>query len=382
MPPEPFSLFLSAERAEGLGAWRSAQADVVSLHLPVDEAGFYPAAFDRMLREARSADECLRSLVQDTERIASFVREQFSPAGRRGLCVFSCANRGLFEAFSLPEPFKMSLTVSDRPRMLPLEAVHGRYRRFLVLLAGEKRARLLEMHLGEAVELEAPEGDMLGAELPALAARTASLMQARKADRLVVGAAAESLPALAQSLPSPLQDSLILEPLLGPDRPIEAVAERVRHNERAALKVRESVLVQRFLDEMKAGDAVAGLETVAAAVQQGCVKRLLVRDGWTKMGRCCPTCRRLSVDHRSCPWCFRATEAVLDLVAELVDRAVTNGVEVFRVVHDPRFDGIGRIGAELAATAMKRPEVPTSRALRARFALKEGWTSPLRSRTA
>ncbi len=41
------SLFLSADRADALSAWRSREANVANLRLPVDAAGAYPAALDR-----------------------------------------------------------------------------------------------------------------------------------------------------------------------------------------------------------------------------------------------------------------------------------------------------------------------------------------------
>jgi len=353
---------------------------VVSLHLAIDAAGSYPGALDRLLRDSLAADPLLRGAVKDVERIAAFVREQFSPSGRRGLCVVSCAKRGLFEAFALPEPLKTSLTIADRPAVRPLESLAARYRRFLALLVDAHRARFVEIHFGEAIEVESHEGDFLGAGLAALAEHAAGLALSRRADRLVLGATEPALAALVATLPHVLQETLILEPLLGPDRPLEAVADRVRHNENEALKVRETVLVRRFLDEIKLGGAVAGLEAVAAALQQGCVKRILVREGWAKMGRCCPACHRLSLDHRSCAWCFRQTSHVLDVVAELVDRAVEAGVEVTPVSHHQDFDSVGRIGAELATPATRRPEVPTARALRGRFALKNGRASPLRPR--
>jgi hypothetical protein len=72
---------------------------------------------------------------------------------------------------------------------------------------------------------------------------------------------------------------------------------------------------------------------------------------------------------------------VLDLVAELCDQAVAAGVDVFRVARDPRFDGIGRIGAELSVPAHRAP-APAPRALRGLFALKDGRASPLRPRFA
>lgn len=372
MSSTPPSLFLSAERADALSAWRSPEANVATLRLPVDAAGAYPAALDRLLREAPSTDPGLKALPVDLDRIVRFVRGEFVPGARRGLCVVSCVKYGLFEAFALPEPLSASLASSARAELAALDSVRREYRRFLVLLADSRRARFVEIHLGESCELADVPIDLSAGGLAALAARADDLRRARRTDRFVLGAPHALQGALEPLLSAELRDGLIVEPLLGPDRPAAAVTERVAHNEREARKVRESVLVQRFLDDLRDGGAVAGLEAAAAALQQGCARLLLIQDGYVKMGRCCPACGRLSVDHRSCPYCFRATVPVMDVVAELADRAVAAGVEVFRVDADARFDAAGRIGVCLAAPKppSKHAEVPTARALRGLFAQK------------
>src|SRR5579885_2470242 len=115
MTTESPSLFLSAERAEALAAWRTSDANVVSLHLPIDAAGAYPATLDRLVRESVQADPLLKGLSRDVELIARFVRGRFAPGGRRGLCVFSCSKYGVFDAFAAPEPFNASLAAAERP---------------------------------------------------------------------------------------------------------------------------------------------------------------------------------------------------------------------------------------------------------------------------
>ena len=378
MSSTPPSLFLSAERADALSAWRSPEANVATLRLPVDEAGAYPSMLERLLREAPAADAALKPLTLDLDRIARFVRSEFVPGARRGLCVVSCAKYGVFETFASPEPLTASLTASARAELSSLTSLQRDYKRFLVLMLDARRARFVEVHLGESWEI-ADIPVELGVEgLAGLAARAEDLRRSRRTDRFVLGAPAELAAALEPLMPPELRDGLILEPVLGPDRPAAAVTERVAHNEREARKVRETVLVQRFLDELRDGGAVAGLDASAAALQQGCVKLLLVQDGYVKMGRCCPACGRLSVDHRSCPWCFRATSPVMDLVGELADRAAAAGVEVFRVGAEARFDAAGRIGVCLATPKgpAKKAEVPTARALRGLFAQKRATLRP------
>lgn len=378
MPPT--SLFLSAARIETLAAFRTPEPDALTLHLAVDGVGLYPSVFHRLAADARR-DPRMKLLGRDLDHIESFITSEFVPGPHRMAAVYSCAKLGLFETFALPQPFKSTLAAGDKLDMRPLAALAGQYNRFVALLLGPDKARFIEMHMGEAIELTEMRGDFDSVDcLGAVASRAATLARERRFDRLILGAPAALEAALIPLLDPALQKDLILEPILGPDRPIEAVLERVVHNERQARSVRESVLVHRLLDEARKDGAVIGLEAVAASVQQGCVSRVLVRDGYAKMGRACPKCGHLSVANRSCPWCFCATDVVMDLVCELSAKALGTGCEVFRIMHDTRFDGVCRIGAELKVP-MAKPAVPSaSRALRGRFATKDGRPSPLRPR--
>jgi hypothetical protein len=364
-------LFLPNERLDALSATRSREADVLSLYLPIDPAGAYPHALERLIREASATSPALRELRGDLDLLIQFVRDRFVPGSRRGLCAFSSARKGLFEAFALPSSFTPFLSAGVRPQVSALVAASAQYRRFLVLLVNGSRARLVEIHGGEWQELESWDGVFSQDALVRMAQRAEVWRRGRGADLFILGALPAMQSRLEPLLSAELRAGLIVEPLLTPDRPIEAVVERVAHNERGARRVRESVLIERFLSELSLGSAVSGLAASLAALQRGGARLLLVREGYAKMGRCCPTCGRLSVDHRSCPWCFRTTEPITDLVAELSERASAAGIEVFRVGDDARFDAAGRIGVCVGAAAESpRREIPEARALRVLFATK------------
>ena len=378
MSPTP--LFLSAARIEALAAFRSLEPDAVTLHLAVDGGGMYPSTFHQLASDARR-DPRMKTLGRDIDRIEAFIKSEFVPGPHRLAAVYSCAKRGLFETFALPQPFKSSLTVAETLDLRPLTALAGQYNRFMALLLGPDKARFVELHMGQAVELEAMSGDFDGLDgLGAVAQHAATLSRERRFDRLILGAPDAISSAFLPLLAPALQKDVILEPVLGPERPVEAVLERVLHNERQARSVRESVLVHRLVDAARQGSALIGLDAVAAAIQEGKASRVLVRDGYTKMGRACPKCGHLSVANRSCPWCFCATDMVLDLVSELGNKALDAGCELYRIMHDARFDGVCRIGAELKVAVSKPAAPPTSRALRGHFAMKDGKPSPLRPR--
>ncbi|MBI3288601.1 MAG: hypothetical protein HYZ74_03680 [Elusimicrobia bacterium] len=360
----PTDLYLSAARIEALTAFRSPQPDVLSLHLPVDSAGLYPSILQQITADARRAPE-FKAFGRDLEKIERFVASDLVPGPHRFTAVYSCTKRGLFEAIVLPQAFKGTLSAGATLNLRPLSALDGQYQRFGVLLVSASSARLLEIHMGQAVELHALPGDFGDAwGLASVAAYVSAAARKRRFDRLVLGTSAQLESILAPLLDAPLQKMLISEPMLGPSDSLETVLARIAHNERQAHRVRESVLVHRLLRKASSGGAAVGLGSVAAAVQKRRASRVLVRDGYARMGRCCPRCGHLSVDHRSCPWCFCATEAVLDLVGELVDKALGAGCEVFRITHDPRFDSVCRIAAELnapLADEAPRPRAPVSR---------------------
>lgn len=378
MPPAP--LFLSAARIEALAAFRSLEPDAVTLHLAVDGGGLYPSTLHKLAADARR-DPRMRLLGRDLDRVEKYITAEFVPGPHRMAAVYSCAKRGLFEAFALPQPFKSALSAGETLDLRPLAALEGQYNRFMALLLGPAKARFIELHMGLAHELASMEGEFDTTDgLGAVASRLATLARERRYDRLILGAPAALESALVPLLDPALQKELILEPVLEPDRPVDAVLERVLHNERQARSVRESVLVHRLLDESRRGAAVTGLDAVAAAVQEGCVARVLVRDGYAKMGRACPKCGHLSVANRSCPWCFCATDMVLDLVSELGDKALAAGCELYRIMYDARFDAVCRIGAELKVPVDKPAAPSAARTLRGHFAMKDGKPSPLRPR--
>ncbi|MBI2790254.1 MAG: hypothetical protein HYX59_16450 [Elusimicrobia bacterium] len=378
MSPTP--LFLSAARIEALAAFRSLEPDAVTLHLAVDAGGLYPSTFHQLASDARR-DPRMKTLGRDIDRIEAFIKSEFVPGPHRLAAVYSCAKRGLFETFALPQPFKSTLSVGETLDLRPLNALAGQYNRFMALLLGPAKARFVELHMGQAIELEAMSGEFETLDgLGAVAQHAATLARERRFDRLILGASDAAVSAFLPLLDPALQKDVILEPVLGPERPVEAVLERVLHNERQARSVRESVLVHRLLDAARQGSALIGLDAVAAAIQEGKASRVLVRDGYTKMGRACPKCGHLSVANRSCPWCFCATDMVLDLVSELGNKALDAGCELYRIMHDARFDGVCRIGAELKVAVNKPAAPPTSRALRGHFAMKDGKPSPLRPR--
>lgn len=351
---------LSPRRIHELLDFNVGHAEVLSLYLELDPAGA-PHAYKWLLQEALERESALRELRKDLDRVERFLSE-LKPGSLKGVAVFSAEAVGLWEAAPLPYTFKNLLAVDKRPYLDPLLAILEQHQRYGVVLLGPDSERVLEVHLGQIEERRedwgaaralgrraAPAPEPPHGRLRALAARAARAAQARRWDRLIVGAPRELEGLFTGHLPIRLKHNLILDPGLKTGLADREVLERVLVNEREARKVRESVLVHRLVDGAGGdGPAVLGLERTLDALQSGVVRTLLVRDGLAKIGRMCGACGHLSLSDRKCASCGEATSQVFNLVAEMIQCAIDQDCEVIPILYDNRLDSLGRIGAELS----------------------------------
>ena len=312
--------------------FQAPSAQVVSLYLAA--AGDSFAALRRKLSDAEGRR--LRVDLAKLERAA---------AQRRGpLAAFSCEKQGLWRVFPLNLPPRPGLTVGAKPYLAPLLSLTDQHQRYGVAVLGS-RPRFLEAYLGS---LEERTADLETSDPTKLASALEALTRRQGLQRLILVAPDELRSKLQGRLHTLLQDNLILDSSLDPEMDDEAVAERLLAREREAREVREQVLAARLLDEAAAGRGVTGLAGTLAAFREGRVRRLIVRDGFAKLGRSCAGCGRLSFEESRCVLCGRSTEIMFDLVGELVDRTLKAGGEAITLFHKSPLDNVGRIGAELA----------------------------------
>lgn len=113
-------------------------------------------------------------------------------------------------------------------------------------------------------------------------------------------------------------------------------------------RLRERTLAEAVERKIPEGGAVAGLDETLAAFNKGRLKRIVVRDGFAKMGRLCAWCHRPSLYESRCAGCGRRTEAILDVVDTLLRLARLQGCRVVRLRLEP-VAGLRRIVGELNA---------------------------------
>lgn len=125
--------------------------------------------------------------------------------------------------------------------------------------------------------------------------------------------------------------------------------------ERESRRGKERLVVQRLIDcASNSGNGALGLEKTLEALQQGRVKTLVVKDGFARMGRSCSACGALYLLELKCLGCRRPTQAVFNLVSDMMQKVYDRGGDVIRLLTDTPLDNLGKIGAELSLAPINR----------------------------
>lgn len=326
---------------------------------------------DRLARRARPRVNGNKSLQADLSRILSYVRDGFDRSQTRGLAFFACGAEGIFEVIHLPVSVSSQIVVSAAPVVGPIESAIEDHERHAAILVDRQRARLLVIDWAEVVEHSEladalPRGvdaggarDWGDSRAHAEAAQVAQhlrhaaqaafeLFQQSGFERLVVGGNEESVAELERLLHPYLRERLAGR-LSGVT--ITSPADEVR---RAAIAVsveaerhKEADLVARLREAVGAKRrAIVGLACTLEAVHEHRVEQLLVSDGYAEPGWRCPSCACLAQRGRTCS-CGTEMVAVDDVVAEVIDDALSQRAKVQMCVGNADLDVLGRIGAFL-----------------------------------
>lgn len=325
---------------------------------------------DGLLRQARLRANGTASVHTDLEKIARFVRGGLDRSKTRGLAIFSCSDRGLWEVVRLPRSVRSRVLVNTVPALSQLEALHEDQRRIGVLLVDKQRARMFVFALGELVERsellddlprdydtrgERERGGVEG-HVDALTAqhvrRAADLAFAvysqHSFEKLCVGApddlAGDVIDALHPYLGERLAGRLPVTAGANLDEIRRATVEAEATTERAF----EAKLVERLRDAVGSRDrGVAGLEDVLAALSDRRADQLLVSEGYSETGWRCDPCGALAVVGPRCKRCGTDLRPVEDVVEDAIEVALSGGCKVEVCVGSADLDVLGRIGALL-----------------------------------
>jgi peptide chain release factor subunit 1 len=346
---------------------------VVSLYLETDgrrrpRRSDYEARLKAdLLRHAepgRGASRNGRASVKaDVARIEDYVLKEFERGSTRGLAIFACEMKGLWEVYRLPFVVADRVVVDRHPHVLRLEAALSMAESFATVLVNRERARIFTTRLGECVERkevldEVPGKHDQGGWSQARYQRHIeeivhrhfhhveevlyALWKRERFDHLILAGPDEALPVFEKQLHSEVADRVVARTSLA----INATKDRVREATLAVEEVLESQraadAVSRVLEQFAAKrHAVVGVETTLLALQEGRVEVLVVSDRKPRPGHRCTNCNLLALTDGKCPACGADMFTVRDLAEEMVDEALRRRCRVITSMTEPLPDGVG-----------------------------------------
>ncbi len=293
----------------------------------------------------------------------------------RAKVIFACGSQGIWEEFDVPaELERTELIVNRRFHLRPLLAVVDDLPRTLVALTDRKRARLFDVWMHEARQVED-----LSDELPRrgrsdgfagydgghaerhfdnealrhikhLVERLLERNKAGEFDRLVFGCRDEMWSDIEAQLHPYLRQSLVGRFTL---EVATATPDQVREAAEALLAEHVAGYQQGLLREVlgeaqRNGRGAIGVRRVLESLERGEVQALLLGDNLRAAATECAACGH--VDTRTtpqCDVCGKPTREIEDVADALVGLALRNAAELVRVKDDAEFERAGNVAALL-----------------------------------
>lgn len=372
---------LDTQQIEELEAFDGGEAHVLSVYLDLDPARqvrrSYRMAFEDLLKEARERLEkrTHSDLIREAARVQEWL-EDLEPCGK-GLALFACAPRGLWQAHCLPVRVMDHLAFESRPNLPPLLEILDEYERRAAALADKQRARLVTVLLGAIEPTEAPRAPMSGTHEPGGSSQTndqrhrqayvhwhlkrvaqhlAEVDRSRGFDRLILAGPEEAASELRRLLPPALAHRLVAVIPAELSANETEILDKTLEIERGVEREVEETLLREALETAGAGGRVTcGLAPTLEALWLGDVQTLLVADAVDIGGSECPNCGRLAPEGvATCPACGTAMRPVHDLFHLARDRTLELAGRV-EILHGDAARRLREAGGGLVAILHYRP---------------------------
>jgi peptide subunit release factor 1 (eRF1) len=375
---------MTQERIEQLEAFDGHGAPVLSVYLDLDPASqvrrSYRTAFEDMVKAARDRlDDGTRTALDDeAARVHTWLESQ-APQGK-GLAIFSCAARGLWQADFLAVRVMNHLAFEPKPDVAPLLEVVDEHERYAVAVIDKGRARLLVVFAGSVEDRQEFSDEVVGKHdqggwsqshyqrhhelhvhwhLKRVAQRLAELHRRRRFDRLLLAGPVEATTQLRHLLPRPLAARLAAVVPAEVSASDAEILEKTAAVEREVERAVEERLLGQLLDLAgPAGPATVGVAPTLAALWADMVQTLVVAHGLHEEGSECPNCGRLDPGRvEACPTCGHTEHPVHDVFHRAMGRAVEQAGRV-EVMHGAAARRLVEVGGGLGALLRYPSPVP------------------------
>jgi peptide chain release factor subunit 1 len=290
----------------------------------------------------------------------------------RGLVLFSCQEKGLFEARGLPVLVPNMMEIGPSAYIRPLAALVGEFQPTLLVVLDHQNARFFKSRLGtlEEIEEKAIKTEPESPEPDGNAARAGNSRLARKADELknrhvkavnntlldmakdydqiIIGGSKKAVDLINPFLHPYVKESLAGSFTCDAGASLSQLTEDIGEALAKAKKERQKKMLAE-LKEMQGpqGMVASGLNQVLAVLHEGRVQTLFVGQGFRHEGGACGGCGRLRHVAGACPLCGVEMTPVDDVVNLAVARAIESGAALEEVLDDPILESLGGIAARL-----------------------------------
>ncbi|MEQ9619052.1 MAG: hypothetical protein RIG61_07730 [Deltaproteobacteria bacterium] len=346
-------------------------------------------------QESRSlSKEAAESVEKDIAKITGFIDDPDNLTECRGIAVFSCSEKGLWEVLKLPYVYRNQL-VADRSAVIgQLIKVEDEYTHIVTVLVDRKKARIFKLDSSGVSEIldyfypaasrttkfHSPESQFKKMSPSAsgyanvaqgfgeygfnrtieneihqhykyIAEKVLDYYREMKFHWLILGGTDENISEFSHHLHSSLEDKLAGAISTDMDRVKPSqVAEETLDAVEAAIADRQEKLIQEFSEKLSNGYALDGIKSSWNALLNGQVRVLLVAEGFSQPGFICPESGQISIDGKDgCPENKEALP-VQDLVDRAIEGAFGQGGEVEIVSGDELKKQIQGVGAILRFT--------------------------------
>ncbi len=350
-----YMLYITYPALQRLIGFKS-RSPIISLYLDTSREkiarGVHIKIFKDMAKTIRAKNEEKSSVDDSLRRIQDYLRFEFRRNDKNGLALFTSLDAQLWEVFQLPEPVPDALVIESHPYVKPLFAILDRYRRFCIVLIDQRKARILELFLGEIEEIREIEGNTLhqvktsgwkgyGEKIHhhieesitrhfrEVADTLLALLRENHFDFLLLGGTEENVSAFLPFLHTSLKEKIIGTLPVDYKADIQEILRLGKKAERKEKEERVGKILKRILEEKtKEGLVSVGLPSVLNALNFAAIQVLLVAEEYREEGYKCPSCGYLSLKEGDCPHCKKKMEKKLDIVEEAVETAILQDAQV------------------------------------------------------
>ncbi len=375
--------FQSRSQIETLAKYKSQGGLVTSIYLDTDKSRQnrkeIQLVLKTLLNDARSracdlgaAKDRTDALLRDLDLAADHGNQALLTSSAAGLAFFSDSQKKFWQVLELPHGPRNRVIFDANFYVRPLAAILDKYSPICALLINRREAVWYDVSMEEIkfldkIQSDVParvkEGGFEGTAAKRIerhidahllehykkaSQKTLELSKKQPFDWLFVGAEENHIGDFEGHLHSYLRDKVKARLHSRVTDPPAKVLKEVLEVEAGLKKTEEAETVQKLIAELERGGlATSGLRDTVRRLNQFEVQSLIVTHNFARPGRLCPTHKFLYLDEEKCPIDDKKTEAVADVIDEIIETVLKRGGTVKQIEPPSKLDRYGGIGAFL-----------------------------------